>query len=80
MGLNTSYTFSDLKLRHKEEYYVTVKVSNMVGLSTQVTSNAVRIDLTPPQVVEHMSGTSFNLNSVCNPLFDSCNEKPSTGG
>ena len=73
MGLNTTYTFNNLTLRHKGEYYVTVNVSNMVGLSTGVTSNGIKIDFTPPEPVEHMTGGSSNSDGVCNALFDSCN-------
>jgi hypothetical protein len=68
-----TYTFSSLTLRHKEEYFVTVKVSNIVGLSTRVTSNAITVDLTPPEPVKHMSVSSSNLDGLCNTLFDSCN-------
>ena len=80
VGVNTTYTFNNLKLQHKEEYYVTVKVSNIVGLSTQVTSNSLKIDLSPPAPVNHMKGSSSDSNSACNALFESCNEESSLGG
>ena len=80
VGLNTMYTFSDLELRQNREYYVTVKVSNMVGLSSQAISNSVKIDLSPPEPVNHMKGSSANFNSVCNSLFESCKEESSLGG
>lgn len=63
MGLNTTYTFNGLKLRHKEEYYITVKVSNMAGRSTKVTSDGLKIDLSPPEPVKHMRGSSNKLLS-----------------
>lgn len=63
VGLNTAHKFNDLKLRHKEEYYVTIKIINIVGLLTQMTSNGVKIDRTPPKPVKHMSGTSSNKMS-----------------
>ena len=57
VGLNTTYTFNALELRHNEEYYVTVKVTNIVGISTKILSNGVKIDLTPPEPV---TGGRFN--------------------
>ncbi len=54
--LNTTYAFSNLTLRHNEEYFVTVTVSNMAGLSTSVTSNGIKIDRTPPEPIKHMTG------------------------
>ena len=51
----------------------------MVGLSTGVTSNGIKIDLTPPEPVKHMRGSSSNSNGVCNALFDGCNEETSPG-
>ena len=60
VGLNTTYEFYDLKLRHEEEYHVTVKIGNIVGLSSQMTSSGAKIDLTPPKPVKHMSGSSSN--------------------
>jgi hypothetical protein len=45
----------------------------MVGLSTQVTSNSIKIDLTPPEPVKHMRGGSSNSDGACNALFDGCN-------
>jgi hypothetical protein len=77
VGLNTTYTFDNLALRHKENYYVTVKVNNMAGLSTRVTSNGIKIDITPPEPVKNMRGSSSNIDGVCNTLFDSCNEETS---
>lgn len=62
VGLNTTYTFNALKLRHNEENYVTVKVSNAVGLTTKVISNGLKIDLTPPGPI--MGGRSCNSDSV----------------
>ena len=64
VGLNTTHTFNELKLRHREEYYATVKNSNRAGLSTTVTSNGVKIDLTPPELVKHMRGSSSNDGSL----------------
>ena len=61
------YTFDDLKLPHNEEYYVTVKVTNIVGLSTKVISDGVKIDLTPPEPAA--GGTFFNIDRVCDELF-----------
>ena len=54
--LNTTYAFSNLTLRHNEEYFVTVTVSNMAGLSTSVTSNGIKFDRTPPEPIKHMTG------------------------
>ncbi len=75
LELNTTYALNNLTLRHKEEYYVTVTVSNIAGLSTSVTSNGIKIDRTPPEPIRHMTGTSSTSGSVCNVLFDSCNEE-----
>ena len=60
IGLNSTYEFNDLKLGHKDVYYVTIKISNVVGLSSQMASIGVEIDLTPPEPVKHMSGSSSN--------------------
>ena len=77
VGLNTTYTFQNLALRHGKEYYVSVTANNRVGLSTKVTSNVIKVDLTPPAPVEHMTG---NLDGVCNQEFaDSCNQKTPSG-
>ena len=76
VGLNTTYSFHNLSLRHKEEYYVSVKASNMVGLSTKVTSNGIKVDLTPPKPVWHKTGSS---DGVCNGVFGSCDEQTSAG-
>lgn len=75
VGLNTTYTFDDLKLHHKEEYYVTIKAINVVGLSTKSTSNGIKIDLTPPEPVKHISGSFSDFDEICYSPFDSCNEE-----
>ena len=69
VGLNTTYEFNDLKLYHKEEYYVTIKINNMVGLSTQMTSSGVQIDRTPPKPVKHISESSSNEVSFSGAQF-----------
>ena len=76
VGLSTTYTFRNLALRHKEEYYVSVTASNMVGLSTKVTSNGIKVDLTPPEPVKHMTGS---LDRLCNGGFDNCDEETLSG-
>ncbi len=65
VGLNTIHDFTKLKLRHQETYFVTVKATNNAGLSTQVTSEEVKIDLTLPQPVKEMSDSSFDLEEIC---------------
>ena len=78
MGLNTAYNFTELKLRHQETYYVTVKATNNAGLSAFATSDGIKIDLTPPQPVKEMSGISSDLDDVCNALSGkSCNDTTS---
>jgi hypothetical protein len=74
--LGTTYTFSNLALRHNEEYYVSVTASNMAGLSSKVTSTGIKVDLTPPQPVKHMTGS---LDNICNRNFDSCEEETLPG-
>ena len=74
VGLNTIYNFTELKLRHEETYYVTVKATNNAGLSTQVVSDEIKIDITPPQPVKDMSGSSLDLEEICSPASGgSCN-------
>jgi hypothetical protein len=65
VGLNTTHNFTELKLRHQETYYVTVRATNNAGLSTQVTSDEIKIDITPPQPVKEMSGISSDLEEIC---------------
>ena len=65
VGLNTTHNFTELKLRHQETYYVTVRATNNAGLSTQVTSDEIKIDVTPPQPVKEMSGISLDLEEIC---------------
>ena len=76
VGLNTTYSFHNLSLRHEEKYFVSVTASNMVGLSTKITSNSIKVDLTPPKPAGHMSGSS---NGVCNGVFGSCDEQTLPG-
>jgi hypothetical protein len=74
VGLDTVYDFNELKLRHDETYYVTVKATNNAGLSTQATSDEIKIDVTPPRPVKMMSGSSLDLEEVCSPASaGSCN-------
>ena len=73
-GLNTTHIFTSLKLRHQETYYVTVKATNNAGLSTQVASNEIKIDVTPPQPVKEMSGSTSDLEEICSAVSGgSCN-------
>ena len=65
IGLTTTHTFTNLKLRHEEAYYVTVKATNNAGLSTQIASNEIRIDVTPPQPVKEMRGSTSDLEEIC---------------
>ena len=74
VGLNTTHNFTELKLRHQETYYVTVRATNNAGLSTQVTSDEIKIDVTPPQPVKGMSGISLDLEKICSAASGgSCN-------
>ena len=74
VGLNTIYNFTELKLRYEETYYVTVKATNNAGLSTQVVSDEIQIDVTPPQPVKEMSISSLDLEEICTPSSGgSCN-------
>ena len=79
VGLKMNYTFTRLKLRHQETYYVTVKGTNNVGMSTLVSSNQINIDLTPPHPVKQLSGVSFDLEEICRNAIseDSCNKNSS---
>ena len=74
VGLDTTHNFTELKLRHQETYYVTVRATNNAGLSTQATSDEIKIDVTPPQPVKGMSGISSNLDEICSGVSGvSCN-------
>ncbi len=48
VGLNRSYTLDGLLLSHGETYYTTVRGTNRIGLSSEMTSTGVLIDLTLP--------------------------------
>ena len=48
--LSTQTTKTDLNLSHGATYYVTVIATNVAGLSTNVTSHGLLIDITPPLV------------------------------
>lgn len=73
-GLTTTHIFTNLKLRHQETYYITVKATNNAGLSTQVTSNEIKIDVTPPQPAKEMSGSTSDLEEICSTISgESCN-------
>ena len=48
VGLNKSYSIDGLHLSHGETYYATVRGTNRIGLSSDMTSNGVLIDLTLP--------------------------------
>ena len=65
VGLNTNHTFTGHKLRHQETYYVTVKGTNNAGMSTLVSSNQIKIDLTPPHPVKQLNEISFDLEEIC---------------
>jgi hypothetical protein len=74
VGLDTTHNFTELKLRHQETYYVTVRATNHAGLSTQVTSDEIKIDVTAPQAVKGMSGISSDLEEICSAASGgSCN-------
>ncbi|XP_028399029.1 uncharacterized protein LOC114522522 [Dendronephthya gigantea] len=76
VGLNMNHTFIGHKLRHQETYYVTVKATNNAGMSTLVSSNQIKIDLTPPHPVRQLSRVSFDLEKICRKgiLEGSCNK------
>ncbi|XP_028399178.1 uncharacterized protein LOC114522645 isoform X2 [Dendronephthya gigantea] len=81
VGSNINHTFTGHELRHQETYYVTVKATNNAGLSTLVSSNQIKVDLTPPSPVEELNGASFDLEEICtNAITErSCNEtRPET--
>ncbi len=48
VGLNRSYTLDGLLLSHGETYYATVRGTNRIGLSSEMISTGVLIDLTLP--------------------------------
>ena len=50
MYYNTNRFIVGIEFGHQSTYYVTVIVSNMVGLSAQAISDAVAVDHTPPVV------------------------------
>ena len=77
--MNATHTFNNLTFGHKDEYYVTVRVTNTVALSTEQTSNGVMIDLTAPEPIEHRHGNSSNSNGICNAALETCNEETSSG-
>ena len=79
VGLNTTYTFENLTLHHKDVYQVTVRVINTAGLSTQETSNPALIDLTPPRLSEYKGGNSSNSKGICNASLELCNENTASG-
>lgn len=75
VGLDAAHNFTGLQLRHQESYYVTVKATNNAGMSTQMSSDEIKIDVTPPQPVEKISGVSLDLDAICNPASGgSCNK------
>ena len=74
VGLNITHSFTQLKLRHQETYYVSVKAINSAGLATRVASDEIKIDHTPPQPVKKMSENSLDLDDICNAVSDgTCN-------
>ena len=50
VGLNTSNTINGLHLEHGKTYYAIVRGTNGIGISMEVASSGVWIDLTPPFV------------------------------
>ncbi|KAL9987450.1 hypothetical protein ACROYT_G001763 [Oculina patagonica] len=48
VGLNRSYTIDGLHLSHGKTYYAIVRGTNRIGLSSEMASNGVVIDLTLP--------------------------------
>ena len=66
IGMNTTHTFSDVTLVHKQTYYVTVKAVNNAGLWTLGTSDEIYVDLTPPYLVSRGNGVSSDVDDLCN--------------
>ena len=50
--LSNSVTFTGVSLADDKDYYVTVKATNRVGLSTSRSSMSFAVDTTPPYLVE----------------------------
>lgn len=48
VGINTNYTIDGLQLTHGKTYYAVVRAKNGIGMSSETTTDAVLIDLTPP--------------------------------
>ena len=48
VGNSTLYTFTGLALRHRQRFFVNLRLRNKLGYSNLVSSDVVVVDLTPP--------------------------------
>lgn len=48
VGNSTLHTFTGLNLRHRQRFYVNMRLRNKLGYENYVSSPAVVVDLTPP--------------------------------
>ena len=78
VGMNKTYTFTNITLLHTGKYYVTVKAINNAALFTLVTSEEINIDLTPPQLVSSDRIFSSDLEVICNVSSDETCTKPAS--
>lgn len=73
-GNSTVYTFNGLSLEHRRTFYITLRLTNMLGHTSTVSSVPVLVDFTPPlpgrvlNVLEdrlESVGCGYNPEMVC---------------
>ena len=64
VGLNTSYTINGLHLTHGKTYYVILRGTNGIGLSSETITPGVLIDLTSPTLKNNGFKSSFTRNQT----------------
>ena len=78
VGRKTNHTLTKLRLRHHETYFVTIKATNKAGMSTLVSSDEIKIDLTAPLLIKQIVEHSADINNNCSNGVGKCNTTQGT--
>ncbi|EDO42273.1 predicted protein [Nematostella vectensis] len=75
VGLTTNYTITGLGLTNGHMYHVTVRGTNRVGQTAQVTTKAVLVDVTAPEVIDPVYNNTNSSNNPSPYVRFSCTEE-----
>ena len=65
VGMKTDIIISNLTMNSGPTYYVTLEVVNNAGLTSRVSSNGVRVDVTPPKITKVRMWVKSSIVMYC---------------